>query len=328
MDKKKFLDRICQNKVFLLETLSVEHDLILQYVQQAKLITQRDYTNLSDIPEKERRVIKLLDKIMGKGEEICRQFIDLLGQDHMLENFPALKNHAILACQLQEVTAYKMTRIPRGICIIINNVQFMNLPERRGSDEDQNYLDRVFRWLGFEVVKHRNTTAAEMTILLEDLGQTVDGDCFVCCVLSHGSNGGVCGTDGSCVSVNEIRRPFTGVNCQRLAGKPKLFFIQACRYGGSYQESYGGSEMEVDTDFLIARATTDGHMSFRKKDGTLFIQSLCQNLEKLCPMGTDIQTILLSVNKDVSSKEMINRKQMPIYEVALTKKLILRPVSH
>ncbi|RXN33472.1 caspase-8-like protein [Labeo rohita] len=97
------------------------------------------------------------------------------------------------------------------------------------------------------------------------------------------------------------------------------------------------SEMEVDgeefdstipsdTDFLIARSTTDDHYSYREPEkGSWFIQSLCQNLEQHCPKGADIQTILLSVNNEVSSRGF-NSKQMPIHEVALRKKLVLRPV--
>ncbi len=143
-----------------------------------------------------------------------------------------------------------------------------------------------------------------MKNLLKDAGKTVDGDCFVCCILSHGEKEGVCGTDGALISVDEIREPFNGYNCQRLAGKPKLFFIQACR-GKRNQLSVhvqadapddGESEMEVDgedfdiripadTDFLIARSTTDGHFSYRKpEEGTWFIQSLCRNLKHHCPM--------------------------------------------
>lgn len=103
MDKKSF-QRIVRNKVFLIDTLTVEADFILQNVQQAKLITPRDYRNLSDIPEREKKIINLLDKLMGKGEETCRQFIDLLKQDCILENFPTLKDHAIFDSPVQEVT--------------------------------------------------------------------------------------------------------------------------------------------------------------------------------------------------------------------------------
>lgn len=150
-------------------------------------------------------------------------------------------------------------------------------------------------------MEHRNKTAAEMSKLLEDLGKTVDGDCFVCCILSHGEKEGVCGTDGAVVSVNKIREPFTGINCQRLVDKPKLFIIQACRGKKNQQRVHvqmdgpEDSEMEVDgeefdstipsdTDFLIARSTTDDHYSYREPEkGSWFIQSLCQNLEQHCP---------------------------------------------
>lgn len=101
---KQFIQRIQQNKVFLIDTLTVEAEFILQHVHEAKLITQRDYNNLSDIPKREKRVIELLDKLMGKGNETCRQFIDLLRQDSILESFPALKDHAIFDSPGKEVT--------------------------------------------------------------------------------------------------------------------------------------------------------------------------------------------------------------------------------
>ncbi|XP_056314968.1 caspase-8-like [Danio aesculapii] len=347
MSKKESTQRILKHKVFLIDTLSVEASFILQNVQQAKLITQRDYNNLSDVSERETKIIKLLDKLMGRGEETCDQFIALLRQDCVLENFPALMGHAIFASSVQQVSQYKITQNPRGICVIINNVDFTSMKERRGSDEDQKYLAKVFRWLGFEVVTHRNKTAAEMKSILQALGRTVDGDCFVCCVLSHGMKEGVCGTDGDLVSVDEIRDPFTGINCQKLVGKPKLFFIQACRglrkqlrvNAQADGPGDGESEMEVDgddfditipsdTDFLIARSTTDGHVSYRKPDeGSWFIQSLCRNLEKHCPLGADIQTILLSVNNEVSIQGLYS-KQMPVHEVAMRMKLILPPVNN
>lgn len=105
MGEKESFNRILQNKTFLLETLSEEPDIILQHVQQAKLITQRDYRNLSDIRKREEKVINLLDKLMGRGEETCRQFIDLLRQDFILEMFPKLKDHAVIAFPAMPHTA-------------------------------------------------------------------------------------------------------------------------------------------------------------------------------------------------------------------------------
>ncbi|XP_043097678.1 caspase-8-like [Puntigrus tetrazona] len=354
MDEKESFNKILQNKTFLLETLSADPNIILQHVHQDKLITQRDYGNLSDTTKREQKVIDLLDRLMGRGEQTCCQFIKLLRKDEILEIFPKLKNHAVIAFPavpfqhpVQEVSEYKIERNPRGVCMIINNVEFATMSERRGSDKDQERLAKVFSWLGFTVEEHRNKTADEMKHLLEDLGRTVDGDCFVCCVLSHGMKEGVYGTDGAVISVDQIREPFKGNKCQALVGKPKLFFIQACRGLRNQQgvhvqaDAHGGreSEMEMemdddddfditfpaDTDFLIARSTIDGHLSYRKPEqGSWFIQSLCQNLELHCPTRTDILTILLKVNDDVSSQGL-RSKQMPVQEVAIRKKLVLLP---
>ncbi|XP_051562253.1 caspase-8-like [Myxocyprinus asiaticus] len=354
--KQDFCERILKNKVFLVETLCEEAELIMQHVQQVKLLTQREYRNLKDVRKREKMIIDLLDKLMSKGDETCCKFIDLLKQDSILETLPMLENHAIFASSAMaqdtslkyplqdspELRQYKITQIPRGTCVIFNNVHFTSLKERMGSDEDQKSLEKVFSWLAFKVVVHRDKMAAEMRDLLKDLGKTVDGDCFICCVLSHGSKDGVYGTDGVVVSVDEIREPFNGINCQRLAGKPKVFFIQACR--GNNNQTHVNvqaddpegeeSEIEVDTDgfeisipadsdFLIARSSTDGHCSYRQSEkGSWFIQSLCQQLENHCPQGTDIQTILLCVNDEVSRQGSFC-KQMPVQEVAMRKKLIL-----
>ncbi|XP_065096305.1 caspase-8-like [Paramisgurnus dabryanus] len=355
--KREFCERIRQNKVFLVETLCEEADVIVQHAQQEKLITQREYRNLKDVGKRSREtmIIDLLDKLMSKGEETCCKFIKLLKQDNIVETFPLLADHCIIAPSNRdtslkypnqetsvEIKQYQISQIPRGTCVIINNVHFATMNDRPGSDMDEKSLDKVFNWLGFRVVVHRNKTAAQMKDLLMDLGQRVDGDCFICCVLSHGSKDGVYGTDVGLVSVDEIREPFNGINCKSLAGKPKLFFIQACR-GNRKQnivkvqaDDPSGEELELevdaegfdvsipaDSDFLIARSTTDGHYSYRNAEtGSWFIQSLCRQLETHCPQGTDIYTILLSVNDEVS-QHGFRCKQMPVHEVAMRKKLIL-----
>lgn len=47
-------------------------------------------------------------------------------------------------------------------------------------------------------------------------------------VLSHGENGKLWAYDRK-YKVDDLWRPFTGDNCISLIGKPKLFFIAACR---------------------------------------------------------------------------------------------------
>ncbi|XP_065096404.1 caspase-3-like [Paramisgurnus dabryanus] len=377
MATKEFYERIRRYKVFLEETLCEEADVIVQHAQQENIITLRDYRNLKDVgnSSREKMIIDMLDKVTSKGEDTCHQFIALLRRESITETFPLLKNHNIVAPSngvqdnlklpgqpngprtpaftdtslkypddnednLAEIKQYKITQRPPGTCVIINNVHFQT-DEREGSDVDQNSLEKVFKWLGFDVVVHRDKTAAQIKALLQDLGKKVNGDCFICCILSHGNKDGISGIDSRTVNVNDIREPFDGINCKNLAGKPKLFFIQACR--GSKEncavkvqaDDSEGDESDLeeeddsfeiipaDSDFLIARSTIDGYKSKRnRKNGSRFIQSLCQQLETHCPQGTDINTILLHVNNEVSQKG--NKcKQMPVFEVALRKKLIL-----
>ena len=58
-------------------------------------------------------------------------------------------------------------------------------------------------------------------------------DCFGCFILSHGISAGVYGVDGKVVDIQKILDMFNSQSCQSLVGKPKLFFIQACR-GSEY----------------------------------------------------------------------------------------------
>lgn len=97
--KQEFCERIRQNKVFLVDTLCEEADVIVQHAQQEKLVTQREYRNLKDVGKRSREtmIIDLLDKLMSKGEDTCCKFIELIRQDDIVDTFPLLKGHDIIA---------------------------------------------------------------------------------------------------------------------------------------------------------------------------------------------------------------------------------------
>nr|XP_023833375.1 caspase-8 [Salvelinus alpinus] len=182
--------------------------------------------------------------------------------------------------ELEKEGFYSMASESRGVCVIINNVDFGN-KKRKGSDIDAEALAKVFSWLKFRVVMCKDKTAVEIPIVLKvfselkqlsDLqqcgvkewvsGQFTDlkdlpkhGDAFVCCILSHGEKEGVCGTDGTVVPTIDILSPFNGTNCSILVEKPKLFFIQACRgkdvQGGvpvNKKPEVEETDRELDTD--------------------------------------------------------------------------------
>lgn len=177
-------------------------------------------------------------------------------------------------------------------------------------------LDKVFKWLGFQVEVENNCEGSRMLSLVRELSRRDHShtDCLVCCVLSHGKEDGVYGVDGNVVAIKQLTEFFDGTNCRSLAGKPKLFFIQACQGNKEqravYIESDGPSQsrsrsrslvqsdavvirdsIPADADFLLGMATVNSFTCYRDKvEGTWYIQTLCRNLVRLVPRLADHQS--------------------------------------
>lgn len=161
-------------------------------------------------------------------------------------------------------------------------------------------LHDVFMWLGFKVEIHNDCSSTDMRSLLRELGRRdhsqMDG--VVCCILSHGKEGCVYGADDLPVTFTELCKPLNGLSCPSLADKPKLFFVQACQGTSEQQAVYIESDdhtgtlcsdavaltesIPADADFLFAMSTVPSFVSYRDtKNGSWFIQSLCQNLVQM-----------------------------------------------
>ena len=62
-----------------------------------------------------------------------------------------------------DVGVYKMSSVPRGIAMIINNKDFDTLKTRCGTDKDADDLQQLFKnTLGFTVEAHKNLKRADM----------------------------------------------------------------------------------------------------------------------------------------------------------------------
>uniref|UniRef100_A0A3Q4HIC6 Caspase-8-like n=1 Tax=Neolamprologus brichardi TaxID=32507 RepID=A0A3Q4HIC6_NEOBR len=198
---------------------------------------------------------------------------------------------------------YTLTHNPRGWCVVFNNEIFTgtHLKDRKGTQKDADTLKEVFTHFGFKVKMHDNCTAEQMKKKINDLGRInfTNHDALVVCVLSHGEKGCVFGADGERVFLKELTDPFTSGRASTLAGKPKLFFIQACQ-GEEYQKGYYPSSREDENqnkgvlqsdasipdeavlvpelaDFLIGMATVEEFKSFRNTvTGSIYIQELCK----------------------------------------------------
>ena len=178
-----------------------------------------------------------------------------------------------------------------------------------------------------------------------------DCDSFVCVILSHGEEGIVFGTDKA-VQIKDLSDMFKPDRCPSLAGKPKLFIIQACRGhqtdpGVNVHVVSGGQEFDepdgpaqsiklpVEADFLFAYSTIPGYYSWRNgANGSWFIQALCETLENLDDSATvEIRKLLTVVNRKVAQKfqsfnpgndDFHEMKQIPCITSMLTKDLFIR----
>ncbi|XP_028986885.1 caspase-8 [Betta splendens] len=239
---------------------------------------------------------------------------------------------------------YALEHNPRGLCVVINNENFWgpNLKERKGTQQDKEALCLLFSDLGFTPVVHNDLTADDIRLAIKKLGTEnfSDHDALVVCVLSHGENGCVYGIDEQEVYLRELTLPFTSTRAPTLAGKPKLFFIQACQ-GRGYQvgsmpcfEDDAGrvpiQTVPADADFLMGMATLPEYKSFRHTStGSIYIQELCKQLRNSADRSEndDILTVLTRVNREVSRGDYLRYKQMPEPKYTLTKKLVLRYVK-
>ena len=125
-----------------------------------------------------------------------------------------------------------MDKNPRGVAIIINNKDFlptsgMQGSPRNGTNADRDVLKRVFEKLLFRVELHDNVECNGIKQILKEQAEADHSqhNAIIVAILSHCKEGVICGTDGT-LEVRELTSWFKG---PKWAGKPKLFFFQACQ---------------------------------------------------------------------------------------------------
>ena len=263
-------------------------------------------------------------------------------------------------CEPDLTNAYPLTGNHRGWCLIVNNVEFETLSERRGSDRDAKNLQSLFTALGFTVWIVRNLDSNSMRSKFKELisKDHSKSDSVVVCLLSHGLSGKIYGTDGELVEVAEF---ISALNlCSSLNHKPKLFFIQACRSIDKQERPRSGvpidfsetvmappdadeTEETVDTpigafvqqnkmplqaDMLLGYSTFPGEVSWRHTEhGSFYIDTMV-DVFKDNASWMDVLSMLVMVNERVLGKvSKFGEKQIPAPVFTLTKKLYLLPVS-
>ena len=205
-----------------------------------------------------------------------------------------------------------------GVALIICN----EFSQRNLADAEMEDLKSTFKYLNYRV-----TTLRRYPTILEKLKTVVQlvhwkHSNFVCCISSYGGrdehNGKeyIVDTNGEHIYLEEtVVRIFS--KCEALRGKPKMFFIQACRGpqsdqlqkslnnpGAAAAAVYNANVQTGDIppwDFLFAYSTSPGCLAFRptttygdpKKP--YFISELCKALMSFHKQ-LDILSILQKVN--------------------------------
>ena len=260
---------------------------------------------------------------------------------------------------------YNMTARPRGITLIINNASFADHPKhgqqspRHGSEEDVRQVTELFTALDFSVRTKQNLSRQQLLHELDVVACRDHSayDCFVLWLMSHGKSGEVFCSDGNTIPIETLHDMFS--NCNTLSGKPKLFFIQACRGDGedegvsvaadigiSCYEQLTSNQVDspidavkkpaprvpTHADFLYAFSTVDEHVSYRHEVlGSYYVRGLVEAFRErgvydhLLDILTVVNQKVGNMEANMSSVEDKNEiktfKQMPEVKHTLRKKV-------
>lgn len=244
---------------------------------------------------------------------------------------------------------YRMDHEKRGRAIIFNHEKYnpsLNLTERSGTNTDKIILKQRFEKLKFEVDVYDDLTVADIKKHLSEVSKLdhKNEDCIVVAVLTHGKGKGKLYAYDDFYRADTLWSSFTGDVCPSLAGKPKLFIVQACRGEEASEGLRFKSSIQIDShntdttshrysipveaDLLVAFSTYEGRAALRHVEGgTWFIQELCKELEDNGET-LDLLSLFTNVNRRVAvQKEYKKLKQMPVVQSTLTRKIFFGSVT-
>lgn len=242
---------------------------------------------------------------------------------------------------------YFMGHSKRGKAYIFNHENFnasLELKPRSGTAKDRDNLYMRLRELEFDVTYFNDLTFNELSSEIMKLSAEdhSDHDCVLVALMSHGDDGILYAKDQA-YKPERLWSHFTSDQCPTLAGKPKMFFIQACqgdrldpgttmlpRMTETDAPSSVAYKIPTHADFLIAYSTVPGFYSWRNTtNGSWFIQALCYVLSER-GREDDLLSLMTTVSRIVSigfesntpqDSNMHQRKQIPCITSLLTRKI-------
>ncbi|PAV71706.1 hypothetical protein WR25_27069 [Diploscapter pachys] len=232
---------------------------------------------------------------------------------------------------------------PKGLCLIINNENFRQMPRRVGTHVDRENMRQLFLKLGYYVQIEDDLTTMEMGMVMEkyamnDLHRNAHSAVII--VLTHGEHEQLLGVNDDAISIYKFLDYLSPLKAPYLRGKPKIVFIQACRGemrdlgvehvdatddgSGSLMPDWPSFKLPlptcmrpiierenpllipVEADIFIGYATPPYYVSWRNSlRGSWFIQAICQVFSKFA-RDQDLATLLTMVNQRVADSFQTN----------------------
>ncbi|KAG9263419.1 caspase-3 [Astyanax mexicanus] len=209
----------------------------------------------------------------------------------------------------------------------------VQLSARPGAERDTRILHRALHTRGYRTRILTDPDAQDIYTAFHTESKQVTDGCFIGVISSHGEEGVVFGADGRPVQLSKIYSYFSGPN---MAGKNKLFLIQACRGhllddGVEVEADSVGCEDEglseyssVPINTVVMHATAPGYAAFMNWAGSIFLQTFCKLLND---GGTDLEvTCLLTrisyhIAHHFSARggNLQGKKEMPCFISRLTR---------
>ncbi|CAL4067963.1 unnamed protein product [Meganyctiphanes norvegica] len=259
---------------------------------------------------------------------------------------------------------YNMRHEFRGRTVIFKYSEFRygGPPGRECAEHDTDITEEAFKILGFGVTVYSNLKKRDFIGALRQCAAKDHEECdaLVIVFMSHGfdKNGKeYLNLYDDDIETSELWKEFTPDKCPGLAGKPKLFFIQACRgentdkgvnlkarkgmsvmtdamsAAADVQEDYA---IPLHADMLMMWASYPGMFAFKSSNngigGSVFIHFLAKVLRE-DHQYDDLATMLLTVTREVAvqyesycpgSDKLNHNKQIPYTVSTLMRKMFFK----
>ncbi|RMX57946.1 hypothetical protein pdam_00024050 [Pocillopora damicornis] len=196
---------------------------------------------------------------------------------------------ALITSAVAQQASYEMNKNPRGLCVIVNNVDFQNKDlNRPGADIDERSLQLLFKTLLFEVIIRRDLMKHELEKVAQDFGEANHEayNAFVFIVMSHGEDRDcILGVDGrGCQrgADNSMPSSANDISLQVVTTSSReQKSSQPCGTAYSTDSTLPRSVFPPEADFVLAFATAPGYVSYRDPHhGARFIQDLVEVINK------------------------------------------------